>query len=158
MPYIDRWAVFSYGDVVGDIFEVPHVLDSRYLVYKKNVCFTQYPFNKYHIHRLGTFLSDISSNYTFSIRVICFYWGWWLGKTEFIEINAKGYSCLPNAENSTELCFDSGSHNMYYYYKFCVDWSIYWWWEVQRFCRFGWLRAKLVATYSTTACPWFGEV
>ena len=123
---------FIFGDVVGDLFwrNIP-CFEILFLLYKEIRFFTLFlhPI-KYHIRCLGYFLSDSSGNNTFRSVVICFYWGWWLGKSEFVEINAEGYSCLPNMENSPDLWFDRGSHHVSQYSAFYVDRSILWGWEV----------------------------
>ena len=85
---------------------IPHVLTYLFPVYKKTLLFylVLHPM-KSHIHCLGPFLTGGSGNDTFISGVICFDWGWWLGKIEFIESNAEGYSCLPIVEKSTDFCF-----------------------------------------------------
>ena len=67
---------------------IPHVFTSWFPINEKFFLF--YPFLhpiKSHVHWLGLFLSNYSGDNAFGRGVVCFYWGWWLGKTEFMECN-----------------------------------------------------------------------
>ena len=71
---------------------IPHVLTSWFPI-KKDV-FLFYPVLhpiESHVHCLVTFLSNRSGEDAFGRGVICFDWGWWLGKTEFVECDVEGY-------------------------------------------------------------------
>ena len=79
---------------MGDYFTkhhpiIPHVLASWFPINEKVFLF--YPVLhpiKLHVHCLGPFLSNCSGDDAFGCGVVCFYWGWWLGKTEFMECNS----------------------------------------------------------------------
>ena len=67
---------------------IPHVLTSWFPINENLFLF--YPVLrpiKSYARCLGSLLSKCSSDDAFGRRVVCFYWGWWLGKTEFIEFN-----------------------------------------------------------------------
>ena len=44
-------------------------------------------YNKISCPFTWTFLSNCSGDDAFGRGVVCFYWGWWLGKTKFMECN-----------------------------------------------------------------------
>ena len=49
------------------------------------------------------FLSNCSRDNAFGHGVVCFDWGWWLGKIEFMECDAEGYSCFTIVKQSPDF-------------------------------------------------------
>ena len=138
---------------MGTFFYVtPHLLASQFLLYKE-IHFLNpvlHPI-KSHIYRLGTSLSNSISNDNFSIGVICFDWGCWLGKNNLFESNVEGYRCFPIVKKPTDFCFVSVSQNISHYSSLYVDWYVLWGWELWRFCSVRWLRDKVVVLNSVAA-------
>ena len=81
-----------------------HILTSWFPLYESILLFYLifHPILLY-IYCLGTFLSDRISDNTFGSRVICSDWGLLLGKTELIESDVEGYSCLSIVKHVPQL-------------------------------------------------------
>ena len=62
---------------------------------------------------LDLFLSNRGSDNAFRRRVIYFYWGWWLRKTEFVKCDAEGYSYFPIVKQSPDFLFGHGCHHVF---------------------------------------------
>ena len=118
---------------------IPHVLASWFPINKKVFLFYPicYPI-KLHVHCLGPFLSNCSCDDAIVRGVVCFYWGWWLGKIEFMECNCQRYRCFPIVEQSSNFCFGRGRYHILEDSEFRVEWAIFWWREVWIFSWVGW--------------------
>ena len=81
---------------------------------------------------------NYSSDDAFVRGVVCFDWGWRMGKTKFMEFNSYRCCCLPIVEQSSEFCFGRGRHHVLEDFNFRVDWAICWWQEVWRFFQVVW--------------------